>query len=528
MAYLVSDTYKEIIYSQDDRNDIKIWFNNVELENAGYYCESLKRVARVMPDDGKSRFSIDNFISTNVQLILHNIDTSIIKDQVKISIGTLVDEIKGTYEYIPIGRFNIQNTPTTDKGKTTISLRDNRVKFDKPYNAKPLMDSNGGTATKRQILDDICSTFGVEHEITSFDNEDDVVGIYDSTIYGNIYISYLAEQGGYIPAINRNGKLIFVDLNNLYIWRIPLSILGDYKIGTPFTVQRVVYESGIIKYETSNDTTLDTLYLNSANPYISNQLQVDNILNKLNNFKIDTVSVKKILGNPAIDPYDLIQVYVDIDENGNYLPKEKQTEILFTTFANTTYTYNGVHRDNFDTQIGIEERKENVTLTEEPTFRKWAKTEIDNVNAEVTVTTANVDDLTKRVNKVETKQTTTDFKIDIISTNINMENGNLERIETVNGYTFNEEGFKIGTNENDFNALHNNVGTYYKDGETVLSQTTKDGTITRDLVLYGRYYYGVDEDLDVANFKKDDAMFVAQLYTNSNNEEGFGHFWNSN
>ena len=46
------------------------------------------------------------------------------------------------------------------------------------------------------------------------------------------------------------------------------------------------------------------------------------------------------------------------------------------------------------------------------------------------------------------------------------------------------------------------------------------------MVLYGRYYYGVDEDLEVANFKKDDAMFIAQKFTDNNNEEFFGHFYN--
>ena len=134
--------------------------------------------------------------------------------------------------------------------------------------------------------------------------------------------------------------------------------------------------------------------------------------------------------------------------------------------------------------------------------------------------------LEQKINSVETKQTATDFTINIISKNINKTNGNIERVETINSYLLDENGLKIGTTENDFNALHNNVGTYYKDGDTVLSQTTKDGTITRDLVLYGKYYYGVDEDLDVANFKKDDAMFVAEKYINADEEEGFGHFYN--
>ena len=44
----------------------------------------------------------------------------------------------------------------------------------------------------------------------------------------------------------------------------------------------------------------------------------------------------------------------------------------------------------------------------------------------------------------------------------------------------------------------------------------------------GKYYYGIDEVLDVENFTKNDAMFVGQLYTDGNNEVGFGHFYNGN
>ena len=80
--------------------------------------------------------------------------------------------------------------------------------------------------------------------------------------------------------------------------------------------------------------------------------------------------------------------------------------------------------------------------------------------------------------------------------------------------------------DTDFNTTIDETGTFYRDGETIISQTTKDNVITRDLVLYGKYYYGVEEDLDVANFTKEDAMFVGELYTDNNDETGFGHFAN--
>lgn len=134
--------------------------------------------------------------------------------------------------------------------------------------------------------------------------------------------------------------------------------------------------------------------------------------------------------------------------------------------------------------------------------------------------------LEERVSRNEFNIDSQKTTIDIISTNINTENGDVESVKTTTGYTFDKDGLKIKKDVNDYNTLIDNTGTYYKDGDTILSQTTKDGTITKDMVLYGKYYYGVREDLDVANFKKDDAMFVAELYEDNNGEEGFGHFYN--
>lgn len=90
MAYNVSNQYKTIIYSQDDDNDIKIFFNEVELVDAGYYVEKVSCNSRILPDDGGKRFSLDNFISKDIEIILHNVNIETIQDQVEIQIGTMV------------------------------------------------------------------------------------------------------------------------------------------------------------------------------------------------------------------------------------------------------------------------------------------------------------------------------------------------------------------------------------------------------------------------------------------------------
>lgn len=395
MAYInfkncTKEEYENVIYSQDCRHKLRIWFNNVELEDADIYCEKLTVSSRIIPN-GSKVFMLENFISKEVTLILHDVDLSVIKDQVKISIGTLVNK---DYEYVPVGIFNIQDKPTTDNGKTTIKLRDNSVKFDFNYNGKDLIDNNSGSATKLQILQDICNQAGVVCNITEFLGSEDLIGIYDNTITGRTYVSYLAGQAGAIPTINRDGELIFIYINNLVVHEIPLHFVEKYSNGDLFKISRVVYESGIIKYE-KGTTDNDTLFLDSSNPYVSSDKQAQSILEIVNGFEINSFSTGKIIGNPAIDSYDLISI---TDEGNTY-----------KTLATNDLTYNGVIIQTFNTEIGLEARKENVSLNSDDTWKKNAKTEIDNIKAEVRITTEQVGKVEDKVGNTYTKEQTNEL-----------------------------------------------------------------------------------------------------------------------
>ena len=514
MAYSVSNDYKRIIYSQDDDNDIKIWFNNVELQDAGLLTESLSGTFRCLANDGKKRFSLDSFMAKELELVIHDIDEEDIQDQVKISIGTLVNN---AYEYVPIGIFNIQDTPTTNNGKITIKLRDNAVKFDFGYNAQPLIENNfvqtsdtnylenkiyysynsqneeyeqliagtdytvgdaiSGTVyekknavTYMQILQDICTKAGVTCSVLSFDNEDYETSFYDNSITGRMYLCYLAEQCGMIPAINRQGNLIFVNLTNATVWRIPLSIISDnYELGTSYNIERVVYESGIIKYETSSDESLNTLYLDASNPFIVNQDQVDDILTKYSSFEIDSVKMStNILGNPAIDPYDIIEVYDDEDVNET---------VIFKTLANYTYTFKGNHRQLFDTQIGVEQRTENVTKNSDATFKRWAKTTIDNIEGQVQITVGSVEELSSNVASLNVTAESISSEVASQTTSINELGQTISQINSViqeqtsDAITtwFNQSGIQ-GTLNDLQNAIDNadaditQIKAYYKVG----------------------------------------------------------------
>jgi hypothetical protein len=97
MAVNVSSGYKEIIYSQDDENQLKLLFNGVELEDADEYCEQITITSRINAQDGNNVFSLDNFISKEVEISLHDISVDTIENPVEIQIGTLVDNSYGYF-----------------------------------------------------------------------------------------------------------------------------------------------------------------------------------------------------------------------------------------------------------------------------------------------------------------------------------------------------------------------------------------------------------------------------------------------
>ena len=399
--YAVSNRYKEVIYSQDCRHKLRIWFNGEELEDADIYCEKLTVSSNILPTGGK-RFSLDNLVSKEATLILHDVPLDRIVDQVELSLGTLVD---GEYEYVPLGVFNIQDKPTTDKNKTTVKLRDNSVKLDYNYNAKPVIDENGGSATKLQIFQDICSQFGISTKVASFLNSNEEIGIYDNTIKARTYITYFAEQSGAIATFDRDGDLIFVYLSDLVTQTLPLHYVEKYEDGDNYKISRVVYEDAVRKYETGEDTN-DTLFLNSANPYISSIEQVEAIAENVLGFEISSYKTGKIIGNPAIDSYDLISI-TDGDKT-------------FVTLANNKMVYNGVIISTYDTKIGLEARKENVSANGEATFRKWARTEIDNVNGLIKLQSGRTDTIENNLNdNYYTVEQTNDFVVDAVQGAVN-------------------------------------------------------------------------------------------------------------
>ena len=132
--------------------------------------------------------------------------------------------------------------------------------------------------------------------------------------------------------------------------------------------------------------------------------------------------------------------------------------------------------------------------------------------------------LEKRMSQAEATLTEQGLTLDVATTNIDLDTGDILSLKRMN-YEMGGNGFIIDDGTG-YKSIQNTTGTYYYDTDTMTGKYTKDGSVQKDMALFGKYYYGVDENVNVETFTKDDAMFVGEKYTDSNNEEGFGHFSN--
>lgn len=249
MSVNTSSAYKRTIYTGGAEHKLKVIINGVAQDDD--FEENVEEISinsRVFPY-GSNTFNINELITKEAEMILHNVSPETLIGTIKFSIGTYLETLEG-YSYISMGTFNITEIQDNGNQKITVKMSDNSIKLDVPYNAEPLISDNGGSATLLQILNDICDKCGVQTLIEEFPNDDKLIGIYDNTINARIYINYIAGQAGLIPIIDRNGKLDFQYPDDLYTHKIPLNVLESYELGEQYTIGNVEFESGILKYTT--------------------------------------------------------------------------------------------------------------------------------------------------------------------------------------------------------------------------------------------------------------------------------------
>lgn len=448
---------------------------------------------------------------------------------------------------------------TTNISTRTITIQDARDRtqlFDVPYVSGISWDDNQ-THTGLEIVSDVCTQIGIELTNTDFNlaSYQFKQPNFSKNITCREVICRFVEIGNSIAFCNREGRLEIKSrtATNETIERKRYVNLSKENIVGPYNTLifgKDGYNDDIIYPETIDTDRIEVKILD--NPFVD--LYREEMIETIASYFIGSSCIPFELTD-FVDGfyYDLNDEIEVIDKNGNkfksiILNYETTSRIKSKVGADTKsksstdYNLAGSNRSAIeDVKLDVNHIKSEINLVatkNEENSEKIAAIEIKNneITSSVSEISNNLDNmqdsisgddgLLQRVHKVETKQTSQEYTINVISTNIDKTNGNIQEVTTTNGYKFNSDGMSITSSEDDFNALHNSKGTFYKDGDTILTQFTKDNTITKDMVLYGKYYYGVDEDLNVADFNKDDAMFIAEKYIDGNGEEGFGHFFN--
>lgn len=381
---------------------------------------------------------------------------------------------------------------------------------------------NGGKIVYGPINSLVIKMNDVDDENVSISDDDSIAQNGEHQLIINedylLYTPELREQA--INAIwDKVHNLTYVDCELTTYYGKPFLKIGD-KIRI-YKDEETYFDTYVLTHQFKYD---GSFYSKITSPVLTAQqvaTKQDISLGEL--LKLTKIQVNKIAGEIDLiaqqsEEASKAVAQIKLDSENIIASVESMEKIIFNTI-NYTLTEDNVFLEDKN-YYGIDESGNYVYL--EPNVDYQIGDEITEDVYEENV----IDGLEERVSRNEINITDQETTINIISTNIDTTTGDIQSVKTTTGYTLDKDGLKIEKSSEDYNTKIDNTGTYYKDGDTILGQTTKDGSIFKDMILYGKYYYGVDENLDVANFKKDDAMFVSEKYEDANGEVGFGHFYN--
>ena len=154
----------------------------------------------------------------------------------------------------------------------------------------------------------------------------------------------------------------------------------------------------MLKFETSSDESLETLYLNQNNVFINTETVFNKIANKILNFEFYSITVSNCPIDPSVRAGDIITFY---DDDGNEYP----------TIAQYSLNYNGGWIGGYSLDINSKQRQETKI-----------KGDIERVKALAVTLDRNLNEL--RIDVRETEQSVEDLanSIEFFSVDLAQEN----------------------------------------------------------------------------------------------------------
>lgn len=128
MAYTVSNNYRNIVYSGEALYDCKLKINNVQVPNKQIQTIKISSPIIDTTADTGGMFHIGTFISQSLEIKFKNLDGLDLTNnpEIDLEIGLYVGN---SYEYVPIGKYLIDELAENYQTTCTITCMDYGVKF---------------------------------------------------------------------------------------------------------------------------------------------------------------------------------------------------------------------------------------------------------------------------------------------------------------------------------------------------------------------------------------------------------------
>ena len=427
------------------------------------------------------------------------------------------------YKEIDGNSFKIGTFITTEvvdndsKDTIKVTANDYALKFAIPYTTS--LNYSGGNITMYDVLEECCTNAGVTLENISIDNGNFIVDsnqFVNGELIGDVICAIAGMSGNFATITDQDKlKLLFYETTDEVLE--DYSDLDDKRDTHPITsvsigTSQVEGQEAVLRDEDLIAQYGEHWLILNDNPFSytleKRQELVTAIFNKVKGFGYSSFKSKY-----TYKPYLTLGDKIKFKNKAGTLVNSIILRYEYN-FDNCTFEAPSITSAEVDYQ-----KSPNAYET-----AKRAEVIANQNTSTITATVEDVDTLSGRVASAETTLTTQGAKLDIVSTNIDTTTGDVLSVKTTS-YDLSEDGFTIDDGSG-YKSISNTTGQYYYDNNNMVGKYTKDGSVQKDMALFGKYYYGIDENLDVENFTKDDAMFMAQLYEDENSDTCFGHFSN--
>ena len=449
MAYNVSQNYRNIVYSGAALYNCQLYVNNNLIPITQISSITISSPIIDTTNDNGSVFHIGTFISQKLEIKFKNLNGINLTNnpEIELQIGMYVDD---DYEYVPIGKYLVDELAENYQETCTITCLDYAVKFKPELDISQFFNQTTTNTSGEEIrfiyasdlFEAICNYYGVEIGTYPNVNNDKPIYFYDNTISGKQYIMYLAELFGGNAKIQRDGSCSIIPLKNYTNIEIDALSSKKFEIGNTYELTRVCYDNGKQKYQAGGNvisvdslptTNIDinsyyylttnmkyykyvnsswqerteiknTLYLRTDNMFITQQADIDAIYNAVQNFTITNITCENRM-DLSLDCWDIVKYVVNNNEyytfydntikfNGVAMGTVKVNIPLKNVEENTNKILN--NPNNLDTKI----RKIQTTVNEQDLIIETVVENVGEQDAKISTLTQTVDELSAKISDV--------------------------------------------------------------------------------------------------------------------------------